>query len=129
MATTKRSPAAMAAFTIGMCVVPYYAGKVVMAGTNMRAEEGTSLEQQLRARQTLEHKARLLCLTCVLSAWYVQVDSPMRRHTTFWLRSVLLEAHQRMRLVLVHLRVWRYRCSLFSVEVNHLCALPEMLDS
>ena len=46
----------MAAFTIGMCVVPYYAGKVVMAGTNMRAEQGTSLEQQLRARQTLEHK-------------------------------------------------------------------------
>ncbi|CAL5222336.1 g4685 [Coccomyxa viridis] len=46
----------MAAFTVGMCVVPYYAGKVVMAGTNMRAEEGTSLEQKLRARQTLEHK-------------------------------------------------------------------------
>ena len=59
VATTKRSPAAMAAFTIGMCVVPYYGGKLVMAGTNMATEQGTSLEQQLRARQTLEHKVTL----------------------------------------------------------------------
>ena len=58
VAVTKRSPAAMAAFTIGMCVVPYYGGKVVMSGTSMVTEQGTSLEQQLRARQTLEHKVR-----------------------------------------------------------------------
>ena len=60
VAITKRSPAAMAAFTIGMCVVPYYAGKAVMSGTSMVTEQGTSLEQQLRARQTLEHKVRLI---------------------------------------------------------------------
>ena len=58
MAVTKRSPAAMAAFTISMCVVPYYAGQAVMSGTSMVTEQGTSLEQQLRARQTLEHKVR-----------------------------------------------------------------------
>ena len=58
MAVTKRSPAAMTAFTIGMCVVPYYAGQAVMSGTSMVTEQGTSLEQQLRARQTLEHKVR-----------------------------------------------------------------------
>ncbi|CAK0787335.1 hypothetical protein CVIRNUC_010553 [Coccomyxa viridis] len=56
VAVTKRSPAAMTAFTIGMCVVPYYAGQAVMSGTSMVTEQGTSLEQQLRARQTLEHK-------------------------------------------------------------------------
>ena len=58
VAVTKRSPAAMAAFTIGMCVVPYYAGQAVMSGTSMVTKQGTSLEQQLRARQTLEHKVR-----------------------------------------------------------------------
>ena len=66
VATTKRSPGAMAVFTIGMCVVPYYAGKVVMAGTNMRAEQGTSLEQQLRARQTLEHKVGRLTVALLV---------------------------------------------------------------
>ena len=53
----------MVAFTIGMCVVPYYAGNLVMAGTSMSTEQGTSLEQQLRARQTLEHKVRLVLIT------------------------------------------------------------------
>ena len=65
VAVTKRSPAAMAAFTIGMCVVPYYAGKAVMSGTSMVTEQGTSLEQQLRARQTLEHKVRCTSALCV----------------------------------------------------------------
>ena len=64
----------MAAFTVGMCVVPYYAGKVVMAGTNMSTEEGSSLEQQLRARQTLEHKVSGLHRHHLLlhSPWYRQ---------------------------------------------------------
>lgn len=76
----------MAAFTVGMCVVPYYAGKVVMAGTNMRAEEGTSLEQKLRARQTLEHKVGVSVLTSVLLARYIWVDGAVRPPTSFWQR-------------------------------------------
>ena len=69
VATTKRSPAAMAAFTITMCVVPYYTGKMVMAGTDTQIQQGTSLEQQLRARETLEHKVCQLLPCTSLHSW------------------------------------------------------------
>ena len=99
----------MAAFTIGMCVVPYYAGKVVMAGTNMRAEEGTSLEQQLRARQTLEHKVGPNF--CPFGSGHV-----LRPHTSFWQGSVLCGC-----------MLWgaNWPAAFGTVEI---CALPALLE-
>ena len=48
------SPLAMAGFTAGCFGAAYVLGAVVMAGTDREA----SLEKQLRARQTMDHKVR-----------------------------------------------------------------------
>ncbi|KAK9828059.1 hypothetical protein WJX81_006544 [Elliptochloris bilobata] len=54
VAVTKRSPAAMAAFTVACFGVPYVVGKGVMWAANPR--EDSELERMLRERATLDHK-------------------------------------------------------------------------
>lgn len=66
MATTKQSPAAMAAFTVAACGGSYFLGSFIMQGTNseMRGSPGepaagtvqTPLEEKLRKRMTTNHK-------------------------------------------------------------------------
>lgn len=49
----------MAGFTAGCFGVAYVLGEVTMAST----ERGSRLEEQLRARQTMDHKVRVWVLT------------------------------------------------------------------
>ena len=56
--TTKHSPLYMATFGVAFVAVPYVAGKLVMAGTNPENIK-PEWEQQLKARQTVDYKARI----------------------------------------------------------------------